>query len=182
MEHLQHFKEKIYKLLEPEFKDIFINLLLDNSSQSRDAKSSIKWDWYEQKLYAIKRLATETRTTLSMSVKKEDDKTEDKKGCKEEDKVGEEQNKEDTKEITTNADKPTENLAEETTKREKDSIENIETTKEESKTDPDTEKALVSEKVDEEEKKEEEKKKELDTPPEIEEDEGKYSLLSVTPY
>lgn len=182
MEHLQHFKEKINKLFEDNFKINFINLLLDNSSQLRDSKSSMKWDWYEQKLYAIKRLATETRTTLSMRVKKEDKIKDDVEKSSTKDK------KEDTKEATEVDILPTETSV----KGEEGSIAQTDTTKEETKDNPSTEnesKNPAHEENKENENKENEQKKTDENKEELnidskdkkeeEEEEGKVHCIII---
>jgi hypothetical protein len=64
VEHIELYGEKIAEILDESFRDSFINYLLKECSKPADKDSNLKCEWYDQKLYAIKKLATESQTGL----------------------------------------------------------------------------------------------------------------------
>jgi hypothetical protein len=64
VEHIVLYGEKIANLFEEDFRNKFINFLLKECVSGDDKKSSLKCEWYEQKLYALKKKATESQLGL----------------------------------------------------------------------------------------------------------------------
>jgi len=68
VEQIERHGEKLSELLDESFRNRFISYLLKECTRSDDKKDSLKCDWYDQKLYAIKKLVTESQTSLKSSV------------------------------------------------------------------------------------------------------------------
>lgn len=56
--------EELAKLIDPSFNYNFLKFLLDECTSADKKKDSLKCDWYDQKLFAIKRLAAESQSSL----------------------------------------------------------------------------------------------------------------------
>ena len=56
--------DEIAKLLDESFRDNFINFLLSECTRKDDKKDSIKYEWYDQKIYALKKYATENQVGM----------------------------------------------------------------------------------------------------------------------
>ena len=76
--HIQKYGEKFLKLFEPKYTEQLLNELLPKCIDKKETKDELSLDWYEQKLFVIKRLATESRNSLepSMNISLEEMKTE----------------------------------------------------------------------------------------------------------
>ena len=76
--HIQKYGEKFLKLFDPKYTEQLLNELLSKCIDKKETKDELKLDWYEQKLFVIKRLATESRNSLepSMNILLEEMKTE----------------------------------------------------------------------------------------------------------
>lgn len=59
--------DEIAKLLDDSFRDSFINFLLTECTNKDEKKDSIKYEWYDQKLYALKKYATENQVGMKAS-------------------------------------------------------------------------------------------------------------------
>ena len=59
--------DEIAKLLDDSFRDSFINFLLTECTNKDEKKDSIKYEWYDQKLYALKKYATENQVGMNAS-------------------------------------------------------------------------------------------------------------------
>ena len=66
VKHIELYGDEIAKLFDESFRDKFINYLLSECSKA-SAKEDLSFDWYDQKLYAIKRLATESQNGLRIA-------------------------------------------------------------------------------------------------------------------
>ena len=61
---IEYHADEIAKLFDESFRDRFINFLLSECTKVNPTKDNIKYDWYDQKLYAIKKFATENQVEL----------------------------------------------------------------------------------------------------------------------
>ena len=107
--HICHDGKKTNQVMDDKFKQSLLNFLLKNSVQAVKEGEDMDYDWYEQKIYALKRLASEAQCSLKSKEEekektKEEGKEEKKKGDKHEDNK-EEIKKEEEKESNPKEDK-----------------------------------------------------------------------------
>ena len=83
--HICHDGKKTNQVMDKTFKQNLINQLLTASSKANNNEDTLKYDWYEQKIHALKRFASETRYNftphkqLKTLNKEEEDKESDSK-------------------------------------------------------------------------------------------------------
>ena len=83
--HICHDGKKTNQVMDGKFKQNLINQLLTASSKTNNNEDILKYDWYEQKIHALKRFASETRYNftpqkqLQTLNKEEEDKESDSK-------------------------------------------------------------------------------------------------------
>ena len=72
--HIQKYGENFLKLFDPKFTEQLLNELLTKCINKKQNTDELKLDWYEQKLFAIKRLVTESRNNLELLIKEPEPK------------------------------------------------------------------------------------------------------------
>ena len=56
--------DELAKLIDPSFNSNFLKFLLEECTRIEEKRDSLKCDWYDQKLFAIKKLAAESQSSL----------------------------------------------------------------------------------------------------------------------
>ena len=64
VEHIMIYGDKIADLFDEQYRNEFINFLLKECAAAEQKKENLKCEWYEQRLYAIKKHATESQNGL----------------------------------------------------------------------------------------------------------------------